>query len=289
MLSHSTDGFVVFHLGDERYAVSCALVEGLVRPDRIHSVPRAPEWVAGVARLRGRELPVLDLRARLGYRSADTDVHEFHEMMGAREQDHRTWLATLEQCVAEGREFTLATDPHRCKFGLWYDHIRTRRLSGRMRRVLDRFDEPHGAVHGVASTVMGLVRGGNLAGAVEVMDATRRQELAAMIDLFVQVRKEYALDRSGMVMITRCGDQTAGLLADRVVAVGPLTRAETDAHALGADGAEQRFLEGVWRDADGELVMVIDPAAVAGHRDPRPGARLALGAAPAACSRNGCA
>lgn len=289
MSSHTTDGFVVFYLGEERYAVSCALVEGLVRPDRIHPVPRAPGWVAGVARLRGRELPVLDLRARLGYRSAETDVHEFREMMDAREQDHRTWLATLEQCVDEGREFTLATDPHKCKFGLWYDHIRTRKLSGRMQRVLDRFDEPHRAVHGIAATVMGLVRAGDADGAVRLMDATRRQELAAMVDLFAQVRKEYAGDRAGMAMITRCGDQTAGLLADRVVAVGPLTRVETDAHALGADGAELQFLEGMWRDDDGDLIMVIDPAAVAGDGGPQPGARLALRPAPATCSRNGCA
>jgi chemotaxis signal transduction protein len=284
MSSHTESGYVVFYLGEELYGLPCGLVEGLVRPDRIHPVPRTPEWIAGVACLRGRELPVLDLRARLGYRSAEADCREFQEMMAAREQDHRDWLATLEKCVAEGQEFTLATDPHKCRFGLWYDHIRTRRLSGRMQRVLDRFDEPHRAVHGVADTVMGRVRAGDVAGAVEAMDATRRQELAAMVDLFSQVRREYAVDRSGMVMITRCGDHAAGLLADRVVAVSPLTPAESDAHAMGAHGAEPRFLEGICRDGDGELVMVVDAAAVASRANATPA--VGLSPAPATTGRS---
>ena len=57
--------FVVFRLGEEAYGLPIASVEEVVRlPDPVTRVPRAPDFVEGVMSLRGRIVPLIDLRRR---------------------------------------------------------------------------------------------------------------------------------------------------------------------------------------------------------------------------------
>jgi purine-binding chemotaxis protein CheW len=64
--------FMVFHLGTERYGVPVAAVREVVRrPARLASVPRAPAFLEGAMNLRGRVIPVLNQRRRLGIDAAD--------------------------------------------------------------------------------------------------------------------------------------------------------------------------------------------------------------------------
>ena len=57
---------VVFDLAHEHYGVDIAAVEGIIKMQPITVVPRAPAFVEGVTNLRGKILPVLDLRRRFG-------------------------------------------------------------------------------------------------------------------------------------------------------------------------------------------------------------------------------
>jgi purine-binding chemotaxis protein CheW len=57
---------VVFDLANEQYGVDIAAVEGIIKLQTITAVPRAPQWVEGVTNLRGKVLPVIDLRKRFG-------------------------------------------------------------------------------------------------------------------------------------------------------------------------------------------------------------------------------
>jgi purine-binding chemotaxis protein CheW len=57
---------VVFTLADESYGVDIATVHEIIRMQHITKVPRAPEYVEGVTNLRGRVIPVVDLRHRFG-------------------------------------------------------------------------------------------------------------------------------------------------------------------------------------------------------------------------------
>ena len=57
--------FVVFRLGEEAYGLPIASVEEVVRlPEPVTRVPRAPVFVEGVMSLRGRIVPLIDLRRR---------------------------------------------------------------------------------------------------------------------------------------------------------------------------------------------------------------------------------
>ena len=61
---------VVFSLGDELYGVSIDSVQEIVRLPYITGVPDAPDFLEGVINLRGRIVPVIDLRKRLRVKEA---------------------------------------------------------------------------------------------------------------------------------------------------------------------------------------------------------------------------
>lgn len=56
--------YVVFRLGGEEYALPVTAVNSIIRYEDATPVPRAPQGVLGVINLRGRVMPVVDLRHR---------------------------------------------------------------------------------------------------------------------------------------------------------------------------------------------------------------------------------
>jgi purine-binding chemotaxis protein CheW len=57
---------LIFTLDDQRYAVSTACVQELVRAVRSVSVPNSLDGIEGVIDLHGQVVPVIDLRSNLG-------------------------------------------------------------------------------------------------------------------------------------------------------------------------------------------------------------------------------
>ena len=55
---------VVFDLANEAYGLDIGVVLEIIRLQEITKVPRTPDFVEGVINLRGRVIPVVDLRKR---------------------------------------------------------------------------------------------------------------------------------------------------------------------------------------------------------------------------------
>jgi len=64
--AEATEHLATFFLDREEYGIDVRQVQEIRRMSEITSVPRAPEFVRGVINLRGRILPVLDLKRKLG-------------------------------------------------------------------------------------------------------------------------------------------------------------------------------------------------------------------------------
>ncbi|WP_217915835.1 chemotaxis protein CheW [Miltoncostaea marina] len=64
---------VVFTLGDEEFGVPITLVQEIIRYSPPRPVPGSPMHVEGVINLRGRIIPVVDLRQRFGVAGARPD------------------------------------------------------------------------------------------------------------------------------------------------------------------------------------------------------------------------
>jgi purine-binding chemotaxis protein CheW len=68
---HSKDNqellqLVSFHIGDEEFCVDILKVQEIIRMMQITKVPNLPSFVEGIINLRGKVIPIIDLRIRLG-------------------------------------------------------------------------------------------------------------------------------------------------------------------------------------------------------------------------------
>ncbi len=66
---------VTFSIGEEEFGVDILKVQEIIRTMEITKVPRAPEFVEGVINLRGKVIPIIDLRRRFGLNSKVHDNH----------------------------------------------------------------------------------------------------------------------------------------------------------------------------------------------------------------------
>ncbi|HBG46135.1 MAG TPA: chemotaxis protein CheW [Deltaproteobacteria bacterium] len=57
---------VTFRLGNEEFSLDILRVQEIIRHMEITRVPKAPDFVEGVINLRGKVIPVLELRKRFG-------------------------------------------------------------------------------------------------------------------------------------------------------------------------------------------------------------------------------
>ena len=64
---------VGFRIGRETFGLPISIVREIVRVPEITAVPNAPDYIEGVINLRGRIIPVVDLRKRFGEKSFEVN------------------------------------------------------------------------------------------------------------------------------------------------------------------------------------------------------------------------
>jgi purine-binding chemotaxis protein CheW len=67
----ATEHLATFLLAGEEYGVDVRLVQEIIRVSEITQVPRAPSFIKGVINLRGRIIPVVDLKKKLALGEVD--------------------------------------------------------------------------------------------------------------------------------------------------------------------------------------------------------------------------
>lgn len=81
-MSNTDQKLLTFSLGSEGYGVSILKVKEIIGMMDITAVPKTPDFVKGVINLRGKIIPVMDLRTKFG--------------MEAQEYDERTCIIVAE-------------------------------------------------------------------------------------------------------------------------------------------------------------------------------------------------
>ena len=64
--------YLTFLLGSESYGIDIMKVQEIIGIMAITRVPRTPDFIRGVINLRGKVIPVIDLRLRFGMSGAET-------------------------------------------------------------------------------------------------------------------------------------------------------------------------------------------------------------------------
>ncbi len=246
--------YITFRLQDAHYGLHSLHVREVLPVSSVVALPGAPPHVRGLINLRGRTLTLVDTRVLYGMRSLPDELRALAAMMGQREQDHRNWLAELEACVQEGREFRLQLDPHQCAFGKWYDAFRTDN-SG-LAILLMRFDLPHRHIHAVGQQVIDLMHAGDREAARNLIERTRKGALSAMIDLFQEFQRS-ALELSReLAIVLEYESQTFAIVADAIESAESLGGTLKPAPNLWGSGAEAPIEFIAERAKDKSLILI---------------------------------
>jgi len=64
---------VSFKIGNEEFGINILIVQEIIKTVQITKVPNAPVFVEGIINLRGRVIPVIDLRTRLNLEKKPQD------------------------------------------------------------------------------------------------------------------------------------------------------------------------------------------------------------------------
>jgi len=72
-LARQQNKYLTFELDQEGYAIPILKVKGIIGMMEITQVPRLPSFIKGVINLRGKIIPVIDLRIKFGLEEKDYD------------------------------------------------------------------------------------------------------------------------------------------------------------------------------------------------------------------------
>lgn len=221
--------WLIVRLAGQSFGVEVRCVRELATTQDKHiaPLPRLPDGMVGVLKLRDEVLPVADLRRLLGLPALAAETAALVQLLKDREQDHVNWLRELEACVRERRPFQLATDPHECKFGKWYDTLvadenTVAELCNGDRilvHTLSQFDAPHKRIHSIAQAVTEAAVRDGVEEAQAIIDRTRDGDLAAMIQLFAATRSTLAERRHPLLVVLSLFGRNVAALVDSVEAV----------------------------------------------------------------------
>ena len=70
-----TAQYITFKLGDELFAINVAQVREVLELPLITKVPTAPDYMRGVVNVRGKAIPVVDLRLKFGLSSTPDTIN----------------------------------------------------------------------------------------------------------------------------------------------------------------------------------------------------------------------
>lgn len=114
--------------------------------------------------------------------------------------------------MLENRSFTLQTDPHKCKFGLWYDKYRTDDFD--LNGTLRQFDGPHKAIHKLSENAEEFIKSGHRDKAIELITITGKTILSSMVKLFDLTSAMIQKIDKRLLVITKINNSKKALLVD---------------------------------------------------------------------------
>jgi len=99
--TNRTGKYLTFLLSNESYGVDVLKVREIIRFLKITPVPQMPAYVKGVINLRGKVLPVIDLRLKFGLEAADATERTCIVVVRVQAAGHDITLGMIVDSVEE--------------------------------------------------------------------------------------------------------------------------------------------------------------------------------------------
>ena len=92
---------IVFKLGHEEYALPIDQIKEVVLTPRISKIPQTPDYIKGVANIRGNVISILDLEERFGLLASQSNGNAKDDQQGENEESSNYTL------VIESEEYKI--------------------------------------------------------------------------------------------------------------------------------------------------------------------------------------
>lgn len=237
---------ILFKIGKMTCAVDGAKVISIQRMEEFTLTPHTPDEIFGSINFRDHVISILDLRTVFGLPTRIKEYSDFAKMLEQRKQDHIKWVNTLKESVKNKTPFPLATCPHQCAFGKWYDNYDNpnKKIMFHMERIRD----PHNKLHYAALDVA----------KIQEKDCSEEEKNAQIQEILNKVENEYMLTVVGLLesaktlfkdlyqtmLIVLDDAQPIAIAVDEVIAVTNLEEVEVEKKSLMYGSIVQRFLKG---------------------------------------------
>ncbi len=223
---------ILFRLNGGLYCADSRYVSTIMELPKYTPVPDAPPYISGIFSLRGSSVTLFNLRAALKLQSLHEEFDDFTTMLDARKQDHINWVAALERSVKTGEPFSLATDPHKCKLGKWYDSFKTD--STELASHLARMEEPHRLLHESAQRMEQCEATGDCE-AIATCKQTALEEVRGIympkvLSVLEDAKEIFRIREFHEMVLVLSGDTSLGLTVDEVLSVEMVEEELAGAH-----------------------------------------------------------
>jgi purine-binding chemotaxis protein CheW len=87
-MSENTEKFLVFNIAEEAYGIPITKVREVIRHEKITSVHETSSYLKGVINLRGKIIPIIDMRSKFGMHATeytDRTVFIIVDVAGAKD------------------------------------------------------------------------------------------------------------------------------------------------------------------------------------------------------------
>ena len=98
---HRAGKYLTFQLGNEEFAVQVLRVREIMGIQEITAVPQTPDYVKGVINLRGKVIPVVDLRLKFGLQEIEYTQRTCIIVAQIENHGTRLLIGIIVDCVSE--------------------------------------------------------------------------------------------------------------------------------------------------------------------------------------------
>ena len=248
---------VTFRIGEEEYGIPIVEVQEIIRVPAVSTVPNAPAGVVGIASLRNRILPVVDLRTMFGFRPLKDELEAFCGRVRGFEQLHTGAVENLRDALAGGQPFNRGQLRMYREFERWQEGFAS---SDRLLRML--LAPVHEAVKEAVIHLRaagGLLEAGDAAAAQAEADGPLRQANARLAGLFEKLYAGIARRDDERCLVVSVNGTALALRVDAVnqVLQAPRGTVEATPAIVAGDGPGRNRLRGIAKLDDGKRLIML--------------------------------
>lgn len=210
--SESNFPYVIFTLHTNMFALNCKYIQSIEPvPPKTTEVSQSSPEIRGVSYYKEQAINLIDLRKLLGIISYEDYMNQVVNIP-KRIQEHKNFVAELEDCIMNDKEIKVNQDPHQCNLGKWMDSYVPNSSIGKTQ--LDNITASHELLHRSVGKIINDISVGKKDEALKVFEDIKNKYSVNVIEKLQDLENILKIERKELTLIIRVGNKTVGLVVD---------------------------------------------------------------------------